>query len=192
MRFELSEDQQLLRTSTRDFFARAAPLEHGRQVMEQEPAGFEAPQWRQLADMGYVGLVVPAELGGQGLGAVELAIVCEEAGRVCLPGPLLDGILAAALLAAAGGPDGQLKQVCAGDRLVTIARHDSPYAGAAEPSARFAGGRLTGTKYFVPFAAAADALCVVTPDGVALASKPFSVTATPTIDLAQRFGTVTF
>ena len=84
MRFELSEDQQLLRASTRDFFAKASPLEHGRRVMEQEPNGFEAPQWRQLADMGYVGLVVPAELGGQGLGAVELAVVCEEAGpSVC-------------------------------------------------------------------------------------------------------------
>lgn len=192
MRFELSDDQQLLRTSTRDFFAKAAPLEHGRRVMEHEPAGFEAPQWRQLADMGYVGLVVPAELGGQGLGAVELAVVCEEAGRVCLPGPLLDGILGAALLAAAGGQDALVRRVCAGDRLVTIARHDAPYAGAAEASARVASGRLAGTKHFVPFAAAADALCVVTPDGIALASKPFRVDATPTIDLAQRFGTVTF
>jgi alkylation response protein AidB-like acyl-CoA dehydrogenase len=44
----------------------------------------------------------------------------------------------------------------------------------------------------VPFAAAADALCVVTPDGVALASKPFRVTPTPTIDVAQRFATVAF
>jgi alkylation response protein AidB-like acyl-CoA dehydrogenase len=192
MRFELSDDQQLLRTSTRDYFARAAPIEHGRRVMEHEPNGFEAPQWRQLADMGYVGLVVPADLGGQGLGAVELAIVCEETGRVCLPGPLLDAILGAALLAAAGGQDTLVQQVCAGDRLVTIARHDARYAGSAEPSARVSAGRLAGTKHFVPFAAAADALCVATPDGIALASKPFRVAATPTIDLAQRFGTVTF
>ena len=192
MRFELSDDQQLLRTSTGDFFARAAPLEHSRRVMEHDPNGFEAPQWRQLAEMGYVGLVVPAERGGQGLGAVELAVVCEAAGRVCLPGPLLDAILGAALLAAAGGQDELLRQVCEGHRLVTIARLDAPYAGAAEPAVRLAGGRLTGVKHFVPFAVAADALCVVTPDGVALASKPFQVTPTPTLDLAQRFGTVGF
>src|SRR5262245_65435101 len=102
MRFELSDDQQLLRSSARDFFSKAAPLEHSRRVMEHEPRGFEAPQWRQLAEMGYVGLVVPAEQGGQGLGAVELAIVAEEAGRVCLPGPLLDAVPAAALPAASG------------------------------------------------------------------------------------------
>ncbi len=192
MRFELSDDQQLLRTSTRDFFAKAAPLEHARRVMEHEPHGFEAPHWRQLAEMGYVGLVVPAAQGGQGLGAVELAILCEEAGRACLPGPLLDAILGAALLAAAGGQDALVRQVCDGHQLVTIARADSPYAGAAEPAARFTAGRLTGAKHFVPFAAAADALCVVTPDGIALASKPFQVTPTPTIDTAQRFATVAF
>ena len=118
--------------------------------------------------------------------------MCEEAGRVCLPGPLLDAILGAALLGAAGGQDALLKQVCAGDRLVTIARHDAAYTGAGEPAAGFAGGHLAGRKHFVPFAAAADALCVLTPDGVVLASKPFKVIATPTIDLAQRFGTVIF
>jgi len=192
MRFELSDDQQLLRSSTRDFFAKAAPLEHSRRTMEDDPRGFEAPQWRQLAEMGYVGLLVPAESGGQGLGAIELAVVAEEAGRVCLPGPLLDAVLGASLLAAAGGQDELLGQVCAGHALVTIARLDAPFAGVAEPAARCDGGRLRATKYFVPFAGAADALCVVTPEQVVLASAPFDVVPTPTIDLAQRFGTVTF
>jgi alkylation response protein AidB-like acyl-CoA dehydrogenase len=190
MRFELSDDQQLLRSSTRDFFTKAAPLDQSRRVMEHDPRGFEAPQWRQLAEMGYVGLVVPAGHGGQGLGAVELAIVAEEAGRVCLPGPLLDGVLGAAVLAAAGGQNDLLAPVCEGHKLVTIARLDAPYAGATEPATRFGNGRLVGTKYFVPFAAAADALCVVTPQGVALASGPFAVTPTPTIDVAQRFAIV--
>jgi alkylation response protein AidB-like acyl-CoA dehydrogenase len=192
MRFELSDDQQLLRSSTRDFFSKAAPLEHSRRVMERDACGFEMPQWRQLAEMGYVGLVVPSDRGGQGLGAIELAVVAEEAGRVCLPGPWLDAVLAAALLATAGGQDELLRQVCEGHKIVTIARFDSPFAGAAEPAARVEGGRLRGTKHFVPFASAADALCVVTPAGITLVTGPFDVTPTPTIDLAQRFGTVAF
>ena len=192
MRFELSDDQQLLRSSARDFFSKAAPLEEGRRVMEHDPRGFEAPQWRQLAEMGYVGLVVPAEHGGQGLGAVELAIVAEEAGRVCLGGPLLDGVLGAALLATAGGQDGLLSSVCEGHKLATIARLDAQFAGVTEPAATFEGGRLVGTKYFVPFASAADLLCVLTPQGIALASGPFDATPTPTIDVAQRFATVRF
>jgi alkylation response protein AidB-like acyl-CoA dehydrogenase len=192
MRFELSDDQQLLRSSTRDFFTKAAPLEHSRRIMEHDARGFEAPQWRQLAEMGYVGLVVAADRGGQGVGAVELAVVAEEVGRVCLPGPWLDAVLAAALLAQAKGQDELLRQVCEGHKIATIARLDAPFAGAAEPAVRVDGGTLHGTKYFVPFAGAADALCVVTPAGIVLATGPFDVTPTPTIDLAQRFGTVAF
>jgi len=189
MRFELSEDQALLRSSTRDYFTKDAPLERSRRIMEHDARGFEGPQWRQLAEMGYLGLTVPADKGGQGLGAVELAVVCEEAGRVCLPGPLLDTVLAADLLARAGGHDALLADVCGGTKVVAIARLD---AGHGDGAARVAGATLRGRKEFVPFAGAADALVVTTADGVHLANGPFQVTATPTIDLAQRFGTVEF
>src|SRR5262249_4329181 len=99
-----SRHHALPRSSTRDYFTKDAPLERSRRIMEHDARGFEAPQWRQLAEMGYLGLTVPADQGGQGLGAVELAVVCEEAGRVCLPGPLLDTVVATALPARARGP----------------------------------------------------------------------------------------
>jgi alkylation response protein AidB-like acyl-CoA dehydrogenase len=51
---------------------------------------------------------------------------------------------------------------------------------------------VTGTKYFVPFAAQADALLVATPDAVCLVEKPFETTPLPTFDSVQRFGTVVF
>lgn len=190
MRFELSDDQQLLRSSTRDYFQRSAPLEESRRTMEHAPAGFEPAQWRQLAEMGYAGLTVPVEKGGQGLGAVELAIVCEEAGRVCLPGPLLDVNLATALLAQTASE--LTAQVCAGTKIATIARGASLYTGGAADAIEVRAGRLHGTRHFVPFAAAADALCVVGADDVVLATGPFRTTATPTIDPAQRFASVTF
>jgi alkylation response protein AidB-like acyl-CoA dehydrogenase len=142
--------------------------------------------------MGFVGLLVPESAGGQGLGPIELAVVCEEVGRVALPGPLLDAILAGAALSAAGGQDALLKDVAAGTKLVTIARADSPFAGTATEVTRFQDGRVRGRKYFVPFAATADAFVVVTPDGLALATPPFTVTPVQTIDLAQRFAEVTF
>src|SRR5262249_28062167 len=50
--------------------------------------------------------------------------------------------------------------------------------------------RVLGRKYFVPFAASADALVVSSPEGPVLASGPFEVTPLPTLDLAQRFGAV--
>ena len=167
MRFDLSEDQALLQSSTRDFFAKEFPLEKTRRVMEHEARGFEMPAWRQIAEMGYPGLLVPESAGGQGLGPIELAIVCEEAGRSCLPGPLFDVQLAAATLAAAGKQDALLRAICAGEKIVTIAWRNSPYAGEAKHTTHFAHGRVKGHKYFVPFASSADALLVTTAEGLA-------------------------
>ena len=191
MQFDLSDDQQLLRQSTRDFLAAEAPVEKTRRAMEDDPRGIEESLWRQVAEMGYVGLLLPAGVGGQGLGALELAVVLEEAGRVCLPGPLLDVVLAASVLAEAGGQEALLREVAAGTARVVIAREDAAFAGEAPTRTMLAGGRVKGTKHFVPFAASADALVVTTPDGPCLVRGPFPVTPTPTLDHAQRFATVT-
>src|SRR5213078_3924841 len=94
------------------------------------------------------------------------------------------------LLAAAGGQDALLADLAAGKTVVTIARNEAPFAGSPGAPARFEGGRVRGTKYFVPFAAAADGLLVATGDGVCLVQKPLAVTALATLDPGQRFGEV--
>jgi alkylation response protein AidB-like acyl-CoA dehydrogenase len=190
MKFELSEDQTLLRDSTRDFFASEWPIEKSRRIMEQEPRGFDLDSWKRLAELGYLGLILPENAGGQGLGAIELAIVLEEVGRACVPGPYFDVMLAAALLAAAGDQDGLLADIGAGSKLVTIAREDAAFAGSHHAAVACDGGRVRGTKYFVPFAEQTDALLVTTADDVLLVHAPFNVTPLPTLDIAQRFGKV--
>lgn len=191
MQFDLSDDQRLLRDTSRSFFAAEAPLEKTRRAMEEDPRGIEPELWRKLAEMGFVGLLLPPSVGGQGLGAVELAVVLEEAGRVCLPGPLLDVVLAANVLAEAGGQEALLREIAAGRTRAVIAREDAAFAGAAAPGAIFAAGRVRGTKHFVPFAPAADVLIVTTPDGPCLVREPVPRVPTPTLDHAQRFATVT-
>lgn len=190
MKFDLSDDQALLRSSTRDFLSSELSLEKSRGVMEHSKDGFDAAEWRRLAEMGYLGLALPARAGGQELGAIELAIVQEEMGRMCVPGPFLDVVLAASVLAAAGGRDALVRDVVAGKKIVVIARHDAPFAGTAATPLAAQGTRVRGTKYFVPFAAAADALIVTTAEGLVLVEGPFDVTPLQTIDLAQRFGDV--
>ncbi len=190
MKFELSEDQALLRNSTRDFLTSELPLEKTRNVMEHGADGYEASAWRSLADMGYIGLALPATVGGQGLGTIELAIALEEMGRVCVPGPFLDAVLAASLLAAAGGQEKLAADVVAGTSLVTIARQDAPFNGTNGRATAFAAGRVRGTKYFVPFAAKTDALLVTTPQGIVLVRAPYDVVPLQTFDLGQRFGEV--
>ena len=192
MKFDLSEDQALLRQSTRDFLSSQWPPERARRVMEQEPRGYTQADWQRLAEMGYLGLILPANVGGQGLGAIELAIVLEEVGRACMPGPYIDAVLAAAVLAAAGGHDALLRDIGAGKKLVTLAFEDSPFRGTRVTPTRCEGARVRGRKYFIPFAAQADALLVATPDTLWLVAKPFDVVEMPTIDPAQRFGEVTF
>ena len=86
MKFELSDDQALLRSSTRDFLARACPFEASRKTMEHDPRGYDPALWRGLAEMGYLGLTVPAQAGGQGLGTIELAVQTDpttEEGNPC-------------------------------------------------------------------------------------------------------------
>jgi alkylation response protein AidB-like acyl-CoA dehydrogenase len=191
MRFELNEDQALLQRSTRDFFAAEYPLEQSRRLMEDDPRGFDDAAWGRLAEMGYLGLTVPTEQGGQGLGAIDFAIVLEEAGRQCIPGPRRVAVLAADLLAR-GGEDARLADLLAGRRLVTIARRGALFGATPGDAPVVADGRIRGTSSFVPFATAADALIVVAGDALVLADGPFDVTPLPTIDPAQRFGRVAF
>jgi alkylation response protein AidB-like acyl-CoA dehydrogenase len=192
MKFDLSEEQALLRQTTRDFLSSEWPPERMRRVMEDEPRGYTPADWQRLAQMGYLGLILPANAGGQGLGAIELAVVLEEVGRACVPGPYLDAVLAAATLAAAGGQEAVLSAISAGTQLVTLAREDAPFRSTKVTPTRYAGGRVRGRKYFVPFAAQADALLVATPDTLCLVRKPFDVIGMPTLDPAQRFGEVSF
>jgi len=190
MRFALSEDQALLQRATREFFAAEFPLEETRRVMEHDASGFDRAAWGRIAEMGYVGLTVPAARGGQGLGAIELAVVLEEAGRQCVPGPLFDVMLAAALLGATSGQEALLADLLAGRCLVTIARDESLYPGGTDAPTRVQDGRVGGIKYFVPFGASVDALLVAAGEQVVLASGPFETTALPTFDLTQRFARV--
>ena len=192
MKFELSEDQALLRSSTHDFMASEWPMEKVRSVLEGDPSGFSGDAWGRLAEMGYLGLTLPENDGGQGLGAIELAIVCEEVGRACVPGPFLDVLLAGEVLAAAGGQAALLADVIGGKKLVVLAREDSPYAGEPKQRLRFEGGKLRGSKYFVPFSAQADAMLATASDGIFLVEKPFTVTPLESFDLSARFGEVSF
>ncbi len=192
MNFELSEEQRLLRDSVREFLAAELPLEASRRIMEHEPRGFDGAAWLRFAEMGYLGVQLPEAAGGQGLGTIDATIVLEEIGRACAPGPYLDVMLAAALLAAAGGHERELREIAAGKRLAVIAREDSPWAGTAPPAAQYRNGRVQGAKYFVPFAAAADALLVLTPEGLFRVDRPFEASPMPTLDVSQRFARVSF
>src|SRR5262249_45602594 len=88
MDFGFSEEQELLRNAARDFLTKECPMTFVRQMMDDD-RGFTDRFWKQMADLGGMGLMVPEEFGGSGLNFVDLVVVLEEMGRCVTPGPFL-------------------------------------------------------------------------------------------------------
>jgi alkylation response protein AidB-like acyl-CoA dehydrogenase len=194
MQFTLDEDRALLQRSTRELLEKEGALETSRRVMEETPEGFSRSLHAQLGELGYLGVLLPEREGG--LGAIAFAVVLHEMGRVALPGPFLEVALAVRLLAGCDGDAAKRwrAKTAAGEALVVIARSES--LASADPAAVEAtcrGGRLRGTKHFVPFGAQADALLIETREGIALverAAAGWDATPLPTLDPAQRFAEI--
>ncbi len=194
MRFDLDEDRELLRSSTRELLEKESPLAESRATMEETPEGYSKALYARLGELGYPGLLLPEDDGG--MGAVAFAAVLHEMGRVALPGPFLDLALAVQTLAGCSGEQAARWQerAQAAEALVVLARQeDAAAAGAAAPGARFEDGRVRGVKTFVPFGVHADALLVETLEGLALVERPgsgWNAIDLPTLDHSQRFAEI--
>jgi len=92
----LTEIQQMLKNSAREFLSQECPLSLVRE-MEEDQQGYTDELWRQLVGLGWTGVVFPEQYGGTGGEFVDLAVLLEEMGRSLVPGPFL-------LLGAAWGP----------------------------------------------------------------------------------------
>ena len=82
----LSEPQQMLKTSARDFLAQECPHALVR-AMEDDPRGYPPDLWRKIADLGWLGLALPEAYGGTDGDFVDLCVLLEEMGRALLPTP---------------------------------------------------------------------------------------------------------
>ena len=87
MELILSEEQILLKESAAKFMEQRAGTELVRQVRDSE-APLDQRIWREMAEAGWLAILVPEEMGGLGLAMTELALVLEEAGKALLPGPI--------------------------------------------------------------------------------------------------------
>jgi alkylation response protein AidB-like acyl-CoA dehydrogenase len=100
MDFGLTDDQRDIQRTARELLAERAKPER---VREHAEAGrTDAELWRELSELGWPGIAISEEHGGQGLGAIELSILCEELGRVVAPVPFLASAMAACVIEQAG------------------------------------------------------------------------------------------
>jgi alkylation response protein AidB-like acyl-CoA dehydrogenase len=162
-----------LRTAVRELLRDACTEQDVRQAMTTD-TGFDRKLWQQMAELGVIGMLIDTRFGGSGLSPVELEAVTEETGAALLPSPFISsGVLAAALIQAAGEPEDQqrlLPGLAQGTSIGTVAVTGK--LGSWTPDGvdiqAGADGTLTGSARYVTFGQAADLILAVarTADGI--------------------------
>jgi alkylation response protein AidB-like acyl-CoA dehydrogenase len=169
MDFAFSEQQELLRATARQFLERECPPDMVRRWSD-DPQGYSPDLWQKMAELGWMGLVLPETYGGSGLSFVDLTILMEEMGRVLLPAPFFSSIALGALMLLETGSDEQRQQMLPrlahGETKACVAlleadgRYDSRGI-SMRASIRGNRATLNGTKLFVVDAHVSDyVICV--------------------------------
>ncbi|WP_294331156.1 acyl-CoA dehydrogenase family protein [uncultured Sphingomonas sp.] len=161
----LNDEQTMLRDTAREFVAEHAPVRHLRSLRDaKDPTGFSRDLWKQFAEMGLTGILIPEASGGLGLGHVEAGVVLEEIGRNLTPSPFLSTAVAAVeALKGTAHADRWFPGIAAGDAVIAIAHDEKPKFGrtiALKAERAGNGFRLSGTKRFAQHAHAADLILV--------------------------------
>ena len=132
MDFSLTEEQEMLRKLARDFLVTECPKSLTKEMAKDEK-GHPAELWHKMAELGWMGLMLPEEYGGTDGSFLDLTVLLEEMGRACLPGPFFSTVVLGGLTIAEAGNESQkqelLPQVANGDLLLTLA--------LTEPNARY-------------------------------------------------------
>lgn len=170
----LSEEQELLRRSVREFAAARFDIAQLRAYRDGDAAAgqplcYSRAHWREMAELGWTGILFPEAYGGLGLGYAELGVVLEELGRRLLPQPFLSTVLLAGNAILRGGNEEQKQRVlpgiCAGELVLAFAFQEqgrfAPWQIATRATRVADGYRLAGEKRFVLDGHGADQLLVL-------------------------------
>ena len=204
MDFSFSPDQQMLKNSARAFLDEHVKPAHVRALWD-DPRGESEALWKEMAQLGWLGLALPEDAGGSALGLVETAILQEELGRAACPSPYLPTVLAAMAIdryGSAAQKSRWLPAIAGGGARASLALMERELdwdARSIHTRAEERGGKvvLTGVKQFVPWAHVADVILVPAVTGAAPAlyavepSAPgVSVTPLTSMDPGLRLSTV--
>jgi len=180
----LSEEQEILRKAARDFLTEKCPKKLVREL-EKDEKGYSTQLWREVADLGWMGLVFPENYGGSGMSFLDLAVLLEEMGRACFPGPFFSTMILGGLAILDAGSDEQkqkyLPGIASGKSIFTLALTEvSGKYDAASVKVKATADKnayvINGTKLFVPDANVADyILCVTRTDDKAKVENGITV-----------------
>jgi acyl-CoA dehydrogenase len=170
MHLSPDSDQQMMIESVRRFVDRRLPISRVRELRDQkDDTGFSRELWKEMAGLGWVGLNLPEEYGGSGLGFYDLCLVLEQVGRTLNPEPFLSSVLLGAQALILGGTRAQkaewLPKIATGDAVLTVAYQEADSRYDLErvrttATADAEGVTLSGTKIQVLDGHVADRMVV--------------------------------
>jgi len=169
----LTETQEMLKTSARTFMDREAPKDTI-VAMQGAASGLAPELWRKAAELGWLGMLVPAEHGGSGSPLADVAVLYEELGRGPLPGPFFSSAVLGASVVMEAGTEAQrarlLPAIAAGERILSVAVTEpnaswGPQGVTLVPQRVPGGYRLDGVKLFVSDATSATDLVIAVRTG---------------------------
>ncbi len=167
--YGINEEQEMLRKMARDFFTNEMPMKRVRELMNDD-TGHSPELWKKMADLGWLGLVLPEEYGGAGMNFRDLTILLEEMGRIVMPGPFISTLLLAGMPILAHGTAAQKKEIlpkiAKGEAVCTMAALEEDGDWCADSISVRADKRgdnyvINGMKLFVPDAKIANYILVV-------------------------------
>lgn len=186
MEFVFTEEQAMIEETVRGFFAENATSERTRGAMAAD--GIDRALWSAFcAELGLAGIGIAEDLGGAGLGMVELAIVAEAAGSQVAALPLLGQTMAAQALAA-GGTDAQQAEW-----LPRLVSGDAIGACAGSYALDISDNSVSGTFDFVTHGGIADLFVLGGPQGAWLFTRDtpgLSITGYTTMDQTRPLARV--
>jgi acyl-CoA dehydrogenase len=149
MDFDFSDDQKQLRETVRRYLTDKSPLTVARRILEG-PETHASEVWSGLAEMGALGIAVPEQYGGMGLGPLDLCVIAEEVGRACAPVPFQSSVCLATNAILMFGSEAQkahwLPQLVAGKAIGTVTTSETRGGKLNQPQTQLSGDKLSGTK----------------------------------------------
>ncbi len=167
----LNEEQTMIRDGAKSWVQEKSPVTAFRKMRDSGNAdGFDRGAWKEMAEMGWSGILIPEEFGGTGLGYLTLGLVLEETGRTLTASPLISTALTATTALLLAGSDAQKKkylpQIAEGKLIATLAvdegAHHAPEKAALKAEKAGSGYKLNGRKTFVLDGGTADLIIVAT------------------------------
>ena len=165
----LSEEQAMIRDGAKSWVQEKSPVTAFRRLRDSgNTDGFDRAAWKEMAEMGWAGILIPEEFGGTSLGYMTLGLVLEETGRTLTASPLVSTALTATTALLLGANDAQKKkylpQIAEGKLIATLAvdegPHHAPEKIALKAEKSGSGYKLNGKKSFVLDGGVADLIVV--------------------------------